>query len=76
MLQSRPSIIVVPRSHGFFHGPLTVILALWAIAYPALFILFASLGPIGALLGVGAAAVLLVPWLLGLAILAILRHVA
>jgi len=76
VLQSRPPIIVVSRSHGLFHGPLTVILALWAMAYPALFILFASFGPIGAVLGVGAAIVLLAPWLLGLVILAVLRHFA
>ena len=76
MLQSRSPVIYIPPRHGFLHGPLTIILALWAIAYPALFILLASFGPIGALLGVGAAAVLLVPWLLGLVILAVLRHVA
>ena len=76
MLQSRPQIIDVPPRHGILHGPLTVILALWAIAYPALFILLASFGPIGALLGVGAAVVLLVPWLLGLVLLAVIRHFA
>lgn len=76
MLQSRPPVIVVSRRHGLLHGPLTVILALWAIAYPALLILFASFGPIGALVGVGAAVLLLVPWLLGLIILAVLRHIA
>jgi hypothetical protein len=76
MLQTRPPVIYVPPRHGFLHGPLTIILALWAIAYPAVFILFASFGPIGALLGIGAAAVLLVPWVLGLVILAVLRHIS
>lgn len=76
MLQSRPPVIVVPRRHGLLHGPLTVILAIWALAYPALLFLLASFGPIGAIVGVGAALVLLVPWLLGLIVLAVLRRVA
>jgi hypothetical protein len=76
MLQSRPPIVYVQPRNGFLHGPLTIILALWAIAYPALLILFAAFGPIGALVGVAAAILLLVPWLLGLVVLAALRHFA
>lgn len=78
MLQSRPPTIYVdaPPRHGPFHGLLTALLAIWAIAYPGVVILLGSLGPIGLLFGVGAAVVLLVPWLLGLVVLAILRAIA
>ena len=78
MLQSRPPTIYVDAapSHGPLRGPLTVLLAIWAFAYPALIILLGSFGPIGLLFGVGAAVVLLVPWLLGLVVLAILRAIA
>jgi hypothetical protein len=78
VIQSRPPTIYVdaPSRHGWLHGPLTFFLAIWAIAYPALIILLGSFGPIGLLFGVGAAVVLLVPWLLGLVVLAILRAIA
>jgi hypothetical protein len=75
MLQSRQPTNYFPRHPGFLHGPLTVILVLWAIAYPGLLLLLASFGPIGALVGVGAAILLLLPWLLGLVILVILRRI-
>lgn len=75
MLQSR-STIHVPRRHGFLRGPLTLILALWAISYPGLLVILAAFGPIGVVLGVGVAILLVVPWLLGLAILAFLRWLA
>lgn len=75
MLQSRQPTIYLPRRHGFLHGPLTVLLVLWAIALPGLLALMLSFAPIGALVGVGAAVVLLVPWLLGLVILVILRWI-
>lgn len=72
MLQlTRP--IYVSRRHSFLRGPLTLILALWAIALPALVVVFAAFGPVGVVLGVGAALLLLVPWLLGLVILAFVR---
>jgi len=54
-------------------GPLTLILALWAIAYPALLVLLAPLGPLGLVLGIGVAIVLFVPWVGGLVILGVLR---
>jgi hypothetical protein len=76
MIQSRQPAIYVPRRHGILHGPLTLILALWAIAFPGLLLLLASLGPIGALLGVGAAILLLVPWSLGLLVLFVLRRLS
>jgi hypothetical protein len=75
VLQSRQATIYLPRRHGFLHGPVTVILVLWAIAYPGLLALLASFGPIGVLVGVGAAVLLLAPWLLGLLILLILRWI-
>ena len=50
-----------------------MILALWAIAYPALLVLLAPLGPLGLVVGIGAAIVLFVPWVGGLVILAVLR---
>ena len=50
-----------------------MLLALWAIAYPALLILLASLGVIGLVIGVGAAILLFVPWVVGLVVLGFLR---
>jgi len=47
-----------------------------AIALPALLLLLTAFGPIGWLLGAGAAVVLALPWLVGLGILWFLRHIA
>ena len=63
----------LPRRHSFLRGPLTLILALWAIALPALLLIFAAFGPIGILLGAGAFLVLIIPWLLGLIIIGLIR---
>jgi hypothetical protein len=65
--------VYVSRRHSFLRGPLTLILALWALALPALLLVFAAFGPIGLVLGVGAAVLLIVPWLIGLVILAFVR---
>ena len=73
MLQRPSPISYVPERHGPLRGPLTLILALWAIAYPALLVLLAPLGPLGLVLGIGAAIVLFVPWVGGLVILGVLR---
>jgi hypothetical protein len=73
VLHSNPPVIYLPRRHGFLHGAFTALLVLWAIAYPGLLILLAAFGPIGILIGVGAAILLLVPWLLGLVVLGFLR---
>jgi hypothetical protein len=52
---------------------MTLVLALWAIAYPALLFLLAAFGPIGFVIGIGAAILLFVPWVSGLVILALVR---
>jgi hypothetical protein len=75
MLQSRPSVIYVSQRHGFLHGLLTFILALWAISFPGLLLILAAFGPIGVLVGVGAALLLGVPWLVGLVILLFLHRI-
>jgi len=63
----------LPRRHSFLRGPLTLILAIWAMALPALFVIFAAFGPIGIVLGIGTVVVFFVPWLLGVVILAFVR---
>ena len=73
MLQRHSQVIHIPQRHGPFRTPLSVLLALWAIAYPALLILLASLGVIGLVIGVGAAILLFVPWVVGLVVLGFLR---
>ena len=73
MLQRQSTIIYVPQRHGPLRGPLTLILAVWAIAYPALLALLAPFGPLGLVIGIGAAILLFVPWVGGLVILAVLR---
>jgi hypothetical protein len=76
MLQpSQPQSYSVP-THGPLHGLFTVLLILWAIAYPALIFLLGSFGLVGAILGLGAAILLFVPWLLGLVILGFVRWVS
>ena len=75
MFQSRQPVVYVPQRHGPFHGLVTGVLVLWAIALPALLLVLSAFGPIGFVLGVGAAILLVVPWLVGLVILAILRAI-
>jgi hypothetical protein len=36
MFPSQPPLIYVSQRHSLFHGPLTLLLVLWAIALPAL----------------------------------------
>lgn len=76
MLQSQPPVIYVQQRHGLFHGPLTLLLVLWAIALPALLLLLTAFGPIGWLVGAGVGVLLAVPWVVGLAIIGFLRHIA
>ncbi len=76
MYQTQPPVIYVSQRHSLFHGPLTLLLILWAIALPALLLLLTALGPIGWLVGAGAAALLAIPWLVGLGILWFLRHIS
>ena len=76
MFQSQPHLSYVSQRHSLFHGPLTLLLVLWAIALPAFLLLLTAFGPIGWLLGAGAAVLLALPWLVGLGILWFLRHIA
>jgi phosphotransferase system glucose/maltose/N-acetylglucosamine-specific IIC component len=74
VFQSHQSMIYVQPRHGFLHGPLTVVLFVWAIALPGLLLLLTAFGPIGWLVGAGAAFLLGVPWLVGIFILWFLRR--
>ena len=76
MFQSQPPVIYLQQRHGVFHGLLTVLLALWAIALPAVLLLLTAFGPIGWLVGAGVGVLLAVPWVIGLVILWFLRHLA
>ncbi len=76
MFQSQPDVIYVEPHHGFLHGPLTILLALWGIALPVLLLLLTGLGPIGWLVGAGVGLVLGLPWLLGLLVLGFIRHIS
>jgi hypothetical protein len=76
MFQSQSPVIYVQRRHGVFRGPLTVLLILWAIALPAFLLFLTAFGPIGWLVGAGVALLLAMPWVIGLAILWFLRHIA
>jgi hypothetical protein len=75
MFQTRQPVVYVPQRHGPLHGLLTGVLVLWAIAFPALLVVLSAFGPIGFIVGVGAGILLVVPWLVGLVILAILRAI-
>jgi phosphotransferase system glucose/maltose/N-acetylglucosamine-specific IIC component len=75
VFQSQPATIYVPQRHSFLHGPLTVLLVVWAIALPALLLLLIGFGPIGWVVGLGATILLAVPWLAGIVILWFLRHI-
>ena len=76
MYQDQSRVVYVGQRHGPFRGPLTFILALWAIAYPALLLLLSALPLIGIVLGIAAGVVLFVPWVLGLLIIGFLRWFA
>jgi hypothetical protein len=76
VLHSQPAIIYVHERHSVLHGPLTILLVLWAIALPALLLLLVGFGPIGWLVGLGTGILLAVPWLAGLVILWFLRHIS
>lgn len=73
MLQRQSPQPYTQRRHGPLRGPLTFLLILWVIAYPAILMLLAPLGPFGLVLGVGAAVLLFVPWVSGIVILAVIR---
>jgi hypothetical protein len=73
VIQSQPRPIYLERAHGVLHGPLTVLLIVWALALPAILLLLTGLGPIGWLLGFALAILLVMPWLLGVVILWFLR---
>jgi hypothetical protein len=75
VFQSQPPVIYVQQRHGALHGPLTVLLVLWALALPILLLLLTGLGPIGWVLGLGATILLAIPWLAGIVILWFLRHI-
>ncbi|HEY8817467.1 MAG TPA: hypothetical protein VIM25_01450 [Candidatus Limnocylindrales bacterium] len=74
MIQSRPRTVYVDRGHGALHGPLTVLLVIWALALPAILLVLTGLGPIGWLLGAGLAVLFGIPWLVGLAVVWFLRR--
>ncbi len=76
MYQSQQPVTYVQPRHGALHGPLTILLVLWAIALPALLLVLIGFGPIGWLVGLGAGILLAIPWLAGLAILWFLRHIS
>src|SRR5476651_1095381 len=76
VFQSQPPIIYVRERHSVLHGPLTILLVLWAIALPAFLLLLTGFGPIGWVVGLGAGILLAIPWLAGLVILWFLRHIS
>jgi hypothetical protein len=77
VFQSQPPIIYVQNQrHSVLHGPLTILLVLWAVALPALLLLLTGFGPIGWVVGLGAVILLAIPWLAGLVILWFLRHIS
>lgn len=76
MIQSPSRAYYGERPHTILHGPLTVLLIVWAIALPGIIALLSAFGPIGWLVGIGLALVLGVPWLLGLVILWFVRRIS
>ena len=77
MFQSQPPVIYVQNQrHSVLHGPVTILLVLWAVALPALLLLLTGFGPIGWVVGLGAVILLAIPWLAGLVILWFLRHIS
>ncbi|MGH2465654.1 MAG: hypothetical protein ACRDGI_09355 [Candidatus Limnocylindrales bacterium] len=75
MFESQPRVVYLQQRHGPLHGPLTLLLLLWALALPVLLVLLTGLGPLGWILGLGATILLAIPWLLGVIILWFLRHI-
>ena len=77
MFQSQPPVIYVQNQrHSVLHGPITILLILWAVALPALLLLLTGFGPVGWVVGLGAGILLAIPWLAGLVILWFLRHIS
>lgn len=77
MFQSQPPVIYVQNQrHSVLHGPITILLILWAVALPALLLLLTGFGPVGWVVGLGAGILLAIPWLAGLLILWFLRHIS
>ena len=74
VIQSQPRVIYVEPRRSVLHGPLTVLLVLWAIALPLIVAMLTAFGPIGWLVGAGLAIVLGIPWLVGLVVLWFLRR--
>ena len=73
MIQSQPRPIYRERGHGALHGPLTVLLIVWALALPVILLMLTGLGPIGWLLGFALAILLVMPWLVGVVVLWFVR---
>jgi len=77
VFQSQPPVIYVQNQrHSVLHGPITILLILWAVALPALLLLLTGFGPVGWVVGLGAGILLAIPWLAGLLILWFLRHIS
>jgi hypothetical protein len=76
VIQSQLRTVYVERRHGPLHGPLTVLLLVWALALPAVLLLLTGLGPIGWLLGAGLAFLFGVPWIVGLVIVWFVRSLS
>lgn len=74
MIHSQPRTTYVQRGHSALHGPLTVLLVIWALVFPGTLLLLTGLGPIGWLLGAGLAFLFGIPWLVGLVILWFVRR--
>jgi phosphotransferase system glucose/maltose/N-acetylglucosamine-specific IIC component len=73
VIQSQQRTIRIDHGHGALHGPLTVLLVIWALALPVVLLLLTGLGPIGWLLGAGMAFLFGLPWLIGLAVVWFVR---
>jgi hypothetical protein len=76
VFDSQPRVVYVQQRHSVLHGPLTVLLILWALALPVFLLLLTGLGPVGWILGLGATILLAIPWLIGVAILWFLRRIS
>jgi hypothetical protein len=76
VFDSQPRVVYVQQRHSVLHGPLTVLLILWALALPVFLLLLTGLGPVGWILGLGATILLAIPWLIGVVILWFLRRIS
>jgi small-conductance mechanosensitive channel len=76
VFDSQPRVVYVQQRRSVLHGPLTVLLILWALALPVFLLLLTGLGPVGWILGLGATILLAIPWLIGVVILWFLRHIS